>query len=162
MLAAAKTGMVRVGAAMVLAAVAQAAAVDASATGHAAGPTEQRADDYLVIVHPSNPARTLTRSFVRSAYLKKTVSWPNGETIRPVGLNQRFEARQRFAREALLKSPTQLRAYWNQQIFSGKGVPPPEVDSEAAVIAHVLRHRGALGFLSATADPGRATVVTLQ
>lgn len=137
-------------------------ATSAIATGHAATDQRPPPDDYQVIVHPSNPTRALGRSFLRSVYLRKTTTWPSGETIRPVGLGKRFPARERFAREVLNKSPAQLRSYWNQQIFSGKGVPPPDVDSEAAVIAHVLRNPGAIGYLPATADPGSAAVVNVK
>ncbi len=137
---------------------------NAIATGHASTDQGPPHDDYHVIVHPSNPLRALGlgRSFLRSVYLRKTTTWPNGETIRPVGLGKRFLARERFAREVLNKSPAQLRSYWNQQIFSGKGVPPPELDTEAAVIQYVTRNRGAVGFLPASADPGEAVVVTIK
>lgn len=131
-------------------------------SGHAASADARPPDEYRVIVHPGNRQRALTRSFVRSVYLKKTTAWWDGQTIRPVGLSRRFPARERFVREVLNKTPAQLRAYWNQQIFSGKGVPPPDVDSEAAVIAHVLRNPGAIGYLPATADPGSAAVVNVK
>lgn len=137
-------------------------ATSAIATGHAATDQRPQPDDYQVIVHPSNPTRALGRSFLRSVYLRKTTTWPSGETIRPVGLGKRFPARERFAREVLNKSPAQLRSYWNQQIFSGKGVPPPELESEAAVIQYVLRNRGAVGFLPAGIDPGEAVLVNIK
>jgi len=138
-------------------------AMKAIATGHAA--TEQGGpplDDYQVIVHPSNSVRAVARTFLRGVYLRKNTTWTTGETIRPVGLGKRFPARVRFAREVLNKSPSQLRSYWNQQIFSGRGVPPPELDSEAAVITYVMRNRGAIGYLPASADPGGAALVTVK
>jgi hypothetical protein len=132
------------------------------APGGAATTRDREADEYRVVVHPSNPVRVVSREFVRAVYLKRRTTWWDGETIRPVGVSQRFPARQRFAREVLRKSPAQLRAYWNQQIFSGKGVPPPEFDSHDAVLAYVLRHRGAIAFLPASVDPDGAVVVTVK
>jgi ABC-type phosphate transport system substrate-binding protein len=119
-------------------------------------------DDYRVIVNPANPARELSRAFVRDAFLKRKTTWGEGGKIRPVHLGKRFPARQRFTREVLNKSPAQMRAYWSQLIFSGKGLPPPEMDTPAAVVAFVLRHRDAVGYLPASADPGGAAVVTLK
>jgi hypothetical protein len=119
-------------------------------------------DDYRVIVHPANPARELSRAFVRDAFLNRKTTWGGGGKIRPVHLGKRFPVRQRFTREVLRKSPAQMRAYWSQLIYSGKGLPPPEMDTPAAVIAFVLRHREAMGYLPATADPGGAAVVTLK
>ncbi|HTE50360.1 MAG TPA: hypothetical protein VK698_05780 [Kofleriaceae bacterium] len=123
---------------------------------------DEATSEYRVVVHPDNPAREINRAFVRGAFLKKTVTWGDGETIRPVDLGKMFAARQRFAREVLNKTPAQLRAYWSQQIFSGKGVPPPEVDSAAAVIAYVRRHRGAIGYLPATVDPAGTVVLVVR
>jgi hypothetical protein len=131
-------------------------------TGHASTMRDARDDEFRVIVNPANRTRALSRAFVRGAYLKKATTWDDGEALHPVGLSKRFAARERFAREVLNKTPSQLRAYWNQQIFSGKGVPPPELDSEAAVIAYVLRHRGAVGYLPAGVDPAGAAVVALE
>ena len=62
----------------------------------------------------------------------------------------------------LRKTPAQLKSYWNQQIFSGKGVPPPEADSTADVIAYVLANPGAVGYLPVDVDPGRAKVVEVK
>jgi hypothetical protein len=137
-------------------------ALAARPTGHATAMRGAQADEYLVIVHPGNRLRALSRAFVRGAYLKKSTAWGDGEAIHPVGLSRRFPARERFAREVLGKTPAQLRAYWNQQIFSGKGVPPPELDSAEAIIAFVLHHQGAVGYLPAAADPAGAAVVTLE
>jgi hypothetical protein len=54
------------------------------------------------------------------------------------------------------------KIYWNQQIFSGKGVPPPEADSTAAAVAYVLANPGAIAYLPADADPGRVKVIEVR
>src|SRR5438132_1481745 len=92
-------------------------------------------DDYKIIVHPGNPLDAIERPFLRDAFLRKTADWDGGVTIRPIDLATRFAVRMRFSQDVLKKTPSQLKNYWNQQIFSGKGVPPPEVDSAAAVVA---------------------------
>lgn len=123
---------------------------------------DEATSEYRVVVHPDNPAREINRAFVRGAFLKKTVTWGDGETIRPVDLGKMFAARQRFAREVLNKTPAQLRAYWSQQIFSGKGVPPPEADTTSSVIAYVLANKGAVGYLPRDADLRGAKVVRVK
>lgn len=132
------------------------------ATASGAAAEETATAEFQVIVNPKNPMREIDRGFLRSAFLKKSTAWTDGETIRPVDLTRRFAARPRFTKVVLQKTPSQLRAYWNQQIFSGKGVPPPEVDTEAAMIAYVMRTRGAVGYLPVGADPQGAAVVRLR
>jgi ABC-type phosphate transport system substrate-binding protein len=127
------------------------------------GPRARAASDgFVVIVNPENPVAEVSRDFLRDAFLRKTSSWSGGEVLRPVDLSRRFGARESFSRDVLKKTLPQLKRYWNQQVFSGKGVPPPELDSEKAVIAYVLANKGAIGYLPAGSDPGGARVVKVR
>ena len=129
--------------------------------GRTASPDDHDSD-YQVIVHPDNAVTDVARDVLREAYLKKAIEWPGGETIRPIDLTTRFTQRERFAHEVLRKTPAQLKSYWNQQIFSGKGVPPPEASSPGDVVNYVVAHRGAVGYIPARADPGHAKVVRIH
>jgi ABC-type phosphate transport system substrate-binding protein len=115
-----------------------------------------------VIVNPDNPIESVPRDFLRDAFLKKATEWGRGDTIRPIDLSGRFPARGKFTHDVLRKTSSQLRSYWSQQIFSGKGVPPPEVDSVADVIGYVLANPGAIGYLPDGTDPGRAKVIKVR
>lgn len=117
---------------------------------------------FKVIVHPDNPATSVSRGFLRDAFLKKSTEWAGGEAILPVDLSWRFAERSVFTEQVLQKTPAQVKNYWNQQIFSGKGVPPPEADSPAAVIAYVLANPGAIGYIPVNVDPIRAKVLLVQ
>ena len=117
---------------------------------------------YKVIVHPDNPAQSVNRSFLRDAFLKKSREWGKGEAIRPVDLSSKFSVRARFTEEVLKKTPSQLKNYWNQQIFSGKGVPPPEAESVSALVAYVLANPGAVGYVPADVDTRSAKVITVK
>jgi hypothetical protein len=115
-----------------------------------------------VIVHPDNALTSVSRGFLRDVFLKKSTGWPGGEGILPVDLAWRFAERPVFTEHVLQKTPAQVKAYWNQQIFSGKGVPPPEADSPRAVIAYVLANPGAVGYIPASRDPGGAKVLPVD
>jgi hypothetical protein len=117
---------------------------------------------FKVIVNPENPIDTIDRKFLRDAYLKKANDWRGGETLRPIDLSTKYAVRGTFVRDVLKKTPAQLKTYWNQQIFSGKGVPPPETATIADVVAYVLAHKGAVAYLPADADPGKAKVVGIR
>jgi hypothetical protein len=128
-----------------------------------AGGAAQAAEPaYQVIVHPDNPVTEVSRGFLKNAFLKKATSWGDGETLRPVDLAKKHPVRAQFAKDVLKKTLAQLKNYWNQLIFSGKGTPPPELDSEAAVIAFVLANRGAVGYLPAGSSAGGAKVVKVK
>lgn len=118
--------------------------------------------EYKVIVHPSNPATQVSRSFVRDAFLKKAIEWQGGRAVRPVDLSSRFSVHRWFVGDVLRKTEAQLRIYWTQQIFSGKGVPPPRAESPAAVIRYVLANPGAIGYLPGNTSHGAAKVVVVR
>ena len=117
---------------------------------------------YLVVVHPSNPARSVSRDFLADAFLKKVTRWPNGENIRPVDLRAQSPIRQRFTEEVIGRSLPAVRSYWQQIIFSGRGVPPIEFASEGALLRYVATHRGAVGYVSDAADTRGVEVISIR
>ena len=103
---------------------------------------------YLVIVHPSNPTANVNRRFLADAFLKKTTRWDHGETIRPVDQTSDSPVRRRFSDEVLKRSVAAVRNYWQQIIFAGRGVPPPELNGDEDVVQYVADHTGAVGYIS--------------
>src|SRR5258708_37699636 len=67
---------------------------------------------FVVIIHPSNPNRTLGRKFVGDAFLKKTTRWPDGSVIRPVDLVAESPVRERFSQDVLKRSAAEVKSYW--------------------------------------------------
>jgi ABC-type phosphate transport system substrate-binding protein len=109
---------------------------------------------YRVIVNPRNPVVTVERSFLKDAFLKTNRRWPDGKTIYPADLNPRSDVRSKFSKEMIGRSSSAVRAYWQQRIFSGRDIPPPEFDSDEKVIAYVLKYEGAVGYVSGAAPLG--------
>jgi len=103
---------------------------------------------YRVIVHPNNPAAYLNRKLVARIFLKKTTTWSNGQTIVPVDLPLESAVRRKFALEILGRSVSAVRSYWQQVLFSGRGLPPAELDNDQQVIKYVLSHPGAIGYIA--------------
>jgi hypothetical protein len=117
---------------------------------------------FQLIVHPQNPVTSIDRRFLSDAYFRRTISWRNGESIRPVDLTDKFAAHELFIQAVMHKTGPQLRMYWTQRIFSGTGVPPPELDSPSAVINYVLRNVGAIGYIPSDVNAHPAKVVQLH
>src|SRR4051794_17382453 len=92
----------------------------------ASGPTSP----FLVIVNEKNPVRSLTRAQVASLMLKKTTNWEHGGRVQPVDQSEDSAARKAFSDAVLKKSPAAVRSYWQQAIFSGRDIPPPEKGSD--------------------------------
>ena len=132
-------------------------ALDSSAH---AGP--RGGDEFVVIVNPQNPNNEATRELVAEAFLKKTTRWRNGEGIRPVDLPPDSPTRGYFSNSVLKRSVAAVRSYWQQRIFTGRDVPPPELANEEAVVRYVLKYPGAVGYVASNAKLGGAKVLILR
>lgn len=116
----------------------------------------------VVIVHPSNPSSVLERKFVADAFLKKATRWSDEKVIKPVDGHRNSAVRQRFSEDVLRRSVEAVKAYWQQIVFSGRGVPPPELDTDADIVSYVLRNSGAIGYVSGGADLRGAKIVQVR
>lgn len=117
---------------------------------------------FRVIVHPNNPLRSADRASVADAFLKKVTRWPDGETIRAVDLRADNPVRRRFSESVLKRSVGAVRSYWQQRIFSGRDVPPPELESDASVLEFVAKYPGAIGYVAGTAKLSGVRELSLE
>lgn len=102
----------------------------------------------VVIVNAERPATSLPRDFVAAAFLKKTTVWEDGSSLRPVDLRPEAAIRATFSQQILERPLEAVRIFWEQRIFSGRDIPPPELDTEQAVVQYVASHPGAIGYVS--------------
>jgi hypothetical protein len=114
---------------------------------------------FRVVAHPTIASRSVATGDLSRMFLKQTSRWPDGTAVRPVDLTVDSEVRRAFSEEVIGRTVAAVRSYWQQAIFSGRGVPPPELESDAAVIAYVLRTEGAIGYVSSGAATGAARIL---
>lgn len=120
------------------------------------------ATDFLVIVNRDNPNVALRREFLTDAFLKRSTRWTDGEVIRPVDQRVDSVVRRRFSESILQRSVAAVKSYWQQRIFSGRELPPPEVDSDESVLSYVTKHRGGVGYVSGSAKLDGVKAVQVQ
>jgi ABC-type phosphate transport system substrate-binding protein len=107
---------------------------------------------YQVIVNAKNPASWLSRQVAADMFLKKVSRWEHGEPVRPVDQAYSSAVRQAFSKGVLRRTTAAVRHYWTQRIFSGRELPPPEVEGDDAVVRYVASHVGAVGYVAAGAN----------
>ena len=110
-----------------------------------AHPPEGPPDEFVIIVNRENPATFESREFVAKAFLKKTSRWDGGAAIQPADQGAESEVRRGFSQRVLGRPVSAVRAYWQQRIFSGRDLPPVELDSDEAVVHYVSRYHGGIG-----------------
>jgi ABC-type phosphate transport system substrate-binding protein len=109
---------------------------------------------FRVVVHKANPVSSLTRAELSAIFMRRVRSWPDGTEIRPVDHRAEARVRERFSWTVHGKSVAYVIRYWQRLIFAGRGIPPPEVRSGAAVMELVRANRGAIGYVDGTTPLG--------
>lgn len=119
-----------------------------------ATPVAAFAADYVVIVNPQNALHSISPKDLSLVFLKKNTRWPNGQKIELIALPDTTSASIAFDKEIFKRSPAAIRAYWQQEIFSGRSVPPIEKTTDDEVIAFVANNPGAIGYVAVAPKAG--------
>jgi len=127
-----------------------------------ARPVRAQADGYMVLVNAGNPVTTLSRAEVSKLFLRRTPKWPAGQAVEPVDLADGSRLREVFSKQVHGRPAVAIRAFWQQEVFSGRGVPPVEKSDDAQVVELVRANPNAIGYVSPAADLGRGGVKVLQ
>jgi ABC-type phosphate transport system substrate-binding protein len=105
-----------------------------------------------VVVNVANPIDQIDRDQLSSIFLKRVSRWPNGQPADPVDLAPTVVPRAHFSESVHKRSVGAVLAFWQQQIFSGRDVPPVEQRSERDVLAYVSEHPDAVGYVAVSTD----------
>jgi ABC-type phosphate transport system substrate-binding protein len=115
---------------------------------------------YKVIVNPSNPMSSISRDDLSRILLKKTTKFPDGRSASPVDLPLNSSVREAFSKDVHGKPASAVEAYWQQQIFSGKDVPPAQ-KNEAGAVDFVRSTSNGVGYVSSGTDTDGAKVISV-
>lgn len=124
--------------------------------------TQADATPFVVIVNPKNPIQNVDRGFLANAFLKKIKHWPDDGAIQPVDLKPNSHTRREFTETILHRSVSGIKSYWQQLIFSGRDVPPPELANDDEIIQYVLKQPGAIGYVAGTANASGVKKITVR
>ena len=117
--------------------------------------------DVVVVVHPSNDA-ALNKKAVQRIFLGKEKKFSNGKEVLPINQTPSSSARDSLDTNTLGRSSTQIAAYWSKLVFTGKGIPPKELDNDAAVLSIVADNQNAIGYVDSASVSDAVKVISLN
>jgi ABC-type phosphate transport system substrate-binding protein len=117
---------------------------------------------YKVIANTAVAEDSLGKKDLSRVFLKKTTKWGDGTSMLPVDLDDSTPVRAAFSRDVHRKGVGAIAAYWQRQIFSGRGVPPVVKKTDAEVLDYVRSNPGAIGYVSAGASTDGVKVLKIQ
>ena len=126
----------------------------------AAASVRAQGGGYKIVVNPSNPATSMSKDEVARIFLKKATKFPDGRSASPVDLAVNSSIRENFSKSVLGKPASAVDAYWQQQIFSGRDIPPPQ-KSENAAISFVRSNENGIAYISSGADTAGLKVINV-
>jgi ABC-type phosphate transport system substrate-binding protein len=121
---------------------------------------EAEGHGFKIVVNEDCPAPSLTRDQISRLFLGRAAEWPGGLHALPVDQREGSPVREAFTRAIHRRSVSAVKLLWQQAIFSGRGLPPPEASGDAAVPAHVMSQPEAIGYVSATSPTDGVVVAT--
>lgn len=116
--------------------------------------------ELTVVVNPAN-ASALDAQAVQRIFLGKEKKFPDGSESLPVNQVAETALRQDFDQNVLGRSSSQVSAYWSKLVFTGKGIPPKEVKTDAEVIELVSKNPSVIGYIDSSSVTDAVKVVNL-
>ena len=103
---------------------------------------------FKVVMNSAVHIDALPKKAVSDLFMKRTTKWSDGAAVVAVDQAESAAVRDEFSRTVHGKATAAVKSYWNQQIFSGREVPPVEKPGDAEVVKFVRSTPGAVGYVS--------------
>ncbi|BFM16799.1 hypothetical protein R50073_29820 [Maricurvus nonylphenolicus] len=113
--------------------------------------------EIAVIVHPSNTV-TLSPHTIARIFLGKQKTFSGEMKAIPLDQNINTQIYTDFSRVVLRRHPQQVKAYWAQQLFTGKGTPPRSVSSVEELKSLISQNPSFIGYIDAALVDDRVRV----
>ncbi|CBL43668.1 conserved hypothetical protein [gamma proteobacterium HdN1] len=125
-------------------------------------PYESVRADIAVIVHPSNPVKSMDEEDLRRIYMGRMRLFPGTSLgVEAVDLPEENPRFVEFYQSLTHLAPARLRRQRASFLFSGKGRLPRVVESEAEVLRFVTESPAAIGYLDKSQVNGAVRVVAV-
>ena len=99
-----------------------------------------------IIVNAKSTVQTLTKKEVKNIFLGEIKSFPNGNPAKPVVQPIGAPSRAAFMNKIIQRNESRWRAHWARLLFTGKGIPPLELEEDDELLEVIARKKGAIGY----------------
>lgn len=103
--------------------------------------------EVTIVVNAANAAQ-VDDSYAAKLFLRQVKTFPDGSAASPINQKE-GAATEEFRTKILKKNAAQFKAYWAQQLFTGGGKSPAELEGDDAVLKYVAETPGGIGYVEA-------------
>jgi ABC-type phosphate transport system substrate-binding protein len=109
---------------------------------------------FVVVINESNPISSVNTEQLARCFMKELGTWSTGDPVVPVDQAASSPVREAFSKAVHGRDVAAVKSFWQRQIFSGNGVPPAELATDAEVLDFVRANPGAIGYVAASTPLG--------
>lgn len=121
------------------------------------------ATELVVIVSSKSAVSALRQEQVADIFLGQIASFPGGGEVTALDQSIGSPERDEFYSKVTSKTRPLVKAYWTKMIFTGRGQPPREVGSSAAIRKMVADNPSLIGYIDKSAlDASVKTVLLVR
>jgi hypothetical protein len=106
--------------------------------------------DVLVVTSAASPLSSLSSDQIQQVFTGK-LHEIQGQALTPLDLPEDNATRSDFYKQVTGRDTRQMRAYWTQLIFTGRGAPPRTV-TQSDLLSKLKANANFVGYLPASAD----------
>ena len=106
--------------------------------------------DVLVVTSAGSPLSRLNTDQIQQVFTGK-LHEIEGQTLVPLDLPEDSSARADFYQQVTGRDTRQMRAYWTQMIFTGRGAPPRTM-TQGDLVNKLKSDASFVGYLPSSAD----------
>ena len=114
-------------------------------------PADLGPDAIKIVANPSVKISQISREELERIFLLTKTSVPGADHLEPV-LENNGPASDLFLRQYIRRTEVALMTYYRSLVFTGKAGIPKTFDSDLQVIRYIAKTKGAIGYVSGSAD----------
>ena len=114
--------------------------------------------EVMVVAHAKSDITAVDQATLKKLFLGKTAKI-DGKKVTPVNLPDTHALKIEFDNKVVEKDPSQMKAYWANRIFTGKGKPLDQVSSEENLIEWLAENKDGIGYVGADAVNSKLKVL---
>ena len=104
--------------------------------------------EVMVVVSAKSEIASVDSKTLKKLYLGKTKKI-GGVAVNAINLLDTHPLKIEFDEKALKKNPGKMTAYWSNMIFTGKGAPLDQVETEEEMLNALRKDKLSIGYMSA-------------
>jgi ABC-type phosphate transport system substrate-binding protein len=120
-----------------------------------------KGQDIVLVVNPAVTEASVSNEDAKNILLGNKAKWESAGNIKVVLLSE-GAVHEKAIQEFTQRTADQFDKFWKKQVFTGKGIMPAQVKTDADVIDYVAKNAGAFGYVAKASVTDKVKVLPVK